>query len=70
MLEVKQRWLEVLQKTAIFSRLTTDQMGVVLSSLFYCEVEAGQALVYEGEIGSELFIITQGSVSISVKSGE
>lgn len=70
MLEVKQRWLEVLQKTAIFSRLTTDQMGTVLSSLFYCEVEAGQALVYEGEIGSELFIITQGSVSISVKSGE
>jgi len=40
MLEVKQRWLEVLQKTAIFSRLTTDQMGVVLSSLFYCVIPA------------------------------
>ena len=70
MLEVKQRWLEVLQKTSIFSRLTTDQMAVVLSSLFYCEVEAGQTLVYEGEIGSELFIIVQGGISISVKSGE
>ena len=70
MLEVKQRWLEVLQKTSIFSGLTTDQMAVVLSSLFYCEVEAGQTLVYEGELGSELFIIVQGGISISVKSGE
>ena len=70
MLEVKQRWLEVLQKTSIFSRLTADQMAVVLSSLFYCEVEAGQTLVYEGEIGSELFIIVQGGISISVKPGE
>lgn len=70
MLEVKQRWLEVLQKTSIFSHLTTDQMTVVLSLLFYCEVDAAQTLVYEGEIGSELFIIVQGSISISVKSGE
>ena len=70
MLEVKQRWFEVLRKTSIFSRLTPDQMAVILSSLFYCEVEAGQALVYEGEIGSELFIIAQGCISISVKSGE
>lgn len=70
MLEVKQRWFEVLQKTTIFSRLTAEQMSVVLSSLFYCEVEAGQTLVYDGEIGSELFIIAQGSVSISVKSGD
>ena len=70
MLEVKQRWLEVLQKTSIFSGLTTDQMAVVLSSLFYCEVETGQTLVYEGELGSELFIIVQGGISISVKSGE
>lgn len=70
MLEVKQRWLEVLQKTSIFSQLSSSQMARVLSALFYCEVEAGQTLVYEGEIGSELFIITQGCIAISVKSGE
>ena len=70
MLEVKQRWLEVLRKTSLFSHLTPNQMAVVLSSLFYCEVETGQTLVYEGEIGSELFIIVQGCISISVKSGE
>ena len=70
MLEVKQRWLEVLRNTSIFSHLTSDQMAVVLCSLFYCEVEAGQTLVYEGELGSELFIIVQGGISISVKSGE
>lgn len=70
MLESKQRWLAVLQKTSIFSHLTADQMAVVLSSLFYCEVEAGQTLVYDGEIGSELFIIAEGSISITVKSGD
>ncbi|MEL3906258.1 MAG: GGDEF domain-containing protein [Treponema sp.] len=70
MLEVKQRWFEVLQKTSIFSHLTAEQMAAVLSSLFYCEVEEGQTLVYDGEIGSELFIIVEGSVSISVKSGD
>ena len=32
MLEVKQRWLEVLRKTSLFSRLTPDQMAVVLPS--------------------------------------
>ncbi len=68
MLAVKQQWLNVLKNTAIFSLLTDDQMAVVLSLLFYCEVEAGQALVYEGELGSELFIIVEGSVSISVNS--
>jgi len=70
MLDAKQRWFDVLQKTGIFSALTADQMSTVLSVLFYCEVEAGQTLVYEGELGSELFVIAEGSVSISVKSGE
>ncbi|MGP1454339.1 MAG: GGDEF domain-containing protein [Treponema sp.] len=68
MLEVKQRWFAMLQKTALFSQLTEQQMAVVVSALFYSEVEAGQTLVYEGEIGSELFIIAEGSISISVKS--
>ena len=57
MLDAKQRWFDVLQKTGIFSALTADQMSTVLSVLFYCEVEAGQTLVYEGELGSELFVI-------------
>ncbi len=70
MLAVKQQWLAVLKNTAIFSLLTDEQMAVVLSLLFYCEVEAGQTLVYEGELGSELFIIVSGSVSISVHSGK
>lgn len=70
MLESKQRWLAVLQKTSIFSHLTAEQMAVVLSALFYCEVEAGQTLVYEGEIGSELYIIVEGAISITVKSSD
>ena len=44
MLEVKQRWLEVLRKTSIFSRLTTDQMAVVLSSLFIVKLKQGKPL--------------------------
>ncbi len=68
MLAVKQRWFDVLKKTAIFSLLTDEQLAVVVSFLFYYEVEAGQTLVYEGELGFELFIIVEGCVSIFVNS--
>lgn len=64
----KQKWLEILQKARLFAHLSIKEIEVLAEAMFYSEFEAGQALVYEGESGNELFIIVKGTISVSVKS--
>ena len=64
----KQKWLEILQKARLFAHLSIREIEVLAEAMFYSEFEAGQALVYEGESGNELFIIVEGTISVSVKS--
>ncbi|MEL3899120.1 GGDEF domain-containing protein [Treponema phagedenis] len=68
--EKKKKWLGILQQSKIFSNLSQKQIESFASLMFYCEFEPSRPLVYEGEVGNELFIIVEGSVAISVKSGE
>ncbi len=64
----KQKWLPILKKARIFKDLSMEEIEILASAMFYSEFDEGQALVYEGEPGNELFIIVEGTVAVSVFS--
>ncbi len=64
----KQKWLKILKKARIFKGLSTEQVEILASAMFYSEFDEDRALVYEGEPGNELFIIVKGRVAVSVFS--
>ncbi|PIE99077.1 MAG: diguanylate cyclase [Treponema sp.] len=68
MTERKKQWLDTLRPSKLFCDLTDDELYYFVSKMYYCEFEEDMALVYEGELGNELYIILEGSVLISIMS--
>ena len=66
MLQVKKQYLSVLKTSKLFQGLTDSQINEIAEKMYYCEFEKGNALVYEGEMGNELYIVVEGTVVISV----
>jgi CRP/FNR family transcriptional regulator, cyclic AMP receptor protein len=57
--------IEMLQNIPMFSYLTKKQLGEVARHTTEVHYEAGQALAREGAIGRELFIIVEGTATVS-----
>lgn len=66
MIEAKKKYLPILKKSKLFQGLNDEQIAEIAGKMYYCEFEKGNALVYEGEMGNELYIIVEGEVVISV----
>ncbi len=66
----KQKWLDILKKAKIFYGLSSQDIELLASAMFYAEFDENRVLVYEGDPGNELFIIVKGEISVSVSTKE
>ncbi|MFW6338628.1 MAG: GGDEF domain-containing protein [Alkalispirochaetaceae bacterium] len=57
-----------LRDVDIFSPLTDEERSSIASVLTPHEYEAGDALFYQGEPGTELFIVKEGSIAIEMET--
>ena len=57
--------IEMLQSIPMFSYLTKKQLGEVARHTDELQVDAGHVLAREGAIGHELFIIVEGTATVS-----
>lgn len=64
------QYLEKLKKIALFEAIKDDEeaMKKIIDIGFYKKFEAGEALIKEGEVGDELFILLSGAVDILKKT--
>lgn len=70
MTERKKQYFSVLKKAKLFENLTDDDIYEIAQKMYYCEFEQDQVLVYEGEMGNELYIVVEGNVDVSVLGKE
>lgn len=68
MSDVNYNRLSVLQKATIFNGLSFKEIELMAGSMRFCCFDSGEALVNEGKEGDELFIIIDGTVTVSVRS--
>ena len=66
MTEIKKQYLPTLKKASLFAGLNDDDLYELAQTMYYCEFEKKQTLVYEGEMGNELHIVVDGEVDVSV----
>jgi CRP/FNR family transcriptional regulator, cyclic AMP receptor protein len=57
--------IEMLQNIPMFSYLTKKQLGEVARHTTEVDMDAGHVLARDGEIGHELFIIVDGTATVS-----
>lgn len=68
--ELSSRGSEIaIHETQLFSKLTPEQLTAVRGFLERRELGAGEVLFREGEPGDRLYVLTRGSVTILVGSG-
>jgi diguanylate cyclase (GGDEF)-like protein len=58
---------EFLRKVEIFSLLDEAELEALVGRLHYHEIDAGHLLFQEGDEGSELFIVSSGKISVTVR---
>lgn len=68
MTERKKQYLNILKKAKLFKKLSDDDIFELAQKMYYCEFEKDSTLVYEGEMGNELYIVVEGTVEVSVKA--
>ncbi|KAI9987189.1 hypothetical protein PInf_023157 [Phytophthora infestans] len=59
------RTLEVLQKIAILSKLTSSEMQQVAAAMEWEEFEENDAIVRQGEVGEKFYIINKGEIIVT-----
>lgn len=65
--ERKEQYLSILKKAKLFAALNDTDIYELAQKMYYCEFEKDLALVYEGEMGNELYIVVEGKVDVSVR---
>jgi len=66
----KERRIEILQKVHLFRGLRRNLLMKLLVDLVEKEYEPGELIFSEGEIGKALYIILEGSVTLTKKSNK
>lgn len=66
MAHTKQDYIPILKTSTLFASLTDEEITEIARKMYYCEFDKGNALVYEGEMGNELYIVVEGEVTVSV----
>lgn len=66
----KERRVSILQKVHLFEGLRRNLLMKLLVDLVEKDYEPGELIFSEGEIGKALYIILDGSVSVTKKCGE
>ena len=66
----KERRIEILQKVHLFKGLRRNLLMKLLVDLVEKEYEPGELIFSEGEIGKALYIILEGSVTLTKKSNK
>lgn len=68
MTETKKQYLPILKKASLFAGLDDNDLYELAEKMYYCEFEKERTLVYECEMGNELYIVVDGKVDVSVES--
>lgn len=67
MLKTKSKYLSILKTANLFGGLDKKEIKALAEKMYYCEFDKNSSLVYEGEMGNELYIVVEGKVDISIE---
>ncbi|MEL3909134.1 MAG: GGDEF domain-containing protein [Treponemataceae bacterium] len=67
MSKTKSKYLNILKTANLFEGLDKDEIKAIAEKMYYCEFDKNSSLVYEGEMGNELYIVVEGKVDISIE---